>query len=438
MPAFSLRRSSIGAKPASHLPKDVGETLPWKKLGIRLSRLRKGALNVLFICITRMVPRSPNIWLFGHEGGLFAGNPKYLFLWVSMNRPELKPVWIGSDRATCSILREQGFVAHPRRSVAGYWASLRAGAVFYANLLSDVNGTLTHGALLVNLWHGVGLKPIMFGLESNGLPRLIRRWSTPIGRLLLYHLVKQPDILVATSVFMRRHFAGQFRLPIGRCPGLGYPRLDCAADPDLMGLGQKIDQRLGFTFNAERFSETYIYMPTWRDTHRPFLEDALPDLGKLNTILQKRNAVLYIKVHQWSVDRIDSLYKNIKMWPSHVDPSTYFSRLSGLITDYSSVLYDYIFLRDDGAVLYTYDIETYLTEERPLLYPFAENTAGLRADSFEALCAALETGRALEPCDRAAAIREKFWGGCVAPVSPGIVDYVKDMLANPFEAEPAH
>jgi CDP-glycerol glycerophosphotransferase (TagB/SpsB family) len=436
MSAPGLSRSRNDGDPALRPVSVVGKTPLWRKLAIRLGRLGRGCLNALLIFITWLIPRSSDIWLFGHEGGLFAGNPKYLFLWVSTNRPDLKPVWIGSDLTTCRILREQGLIAHRRRSIAGYWATLRAGVAFYANLLSDVNGTLTHGAFLVNLWHGVGLKPIMFGLESNGLPRLLQRWSTPIGSLLFYHLLKQPDILVTTSAFMQRHFAGQFHLPLGRCPGLGYPRLDCAADPELMGLGQTIDERLGFTFNAEGFRETYIYMPTWRDTHRPFLDEALPDLGRLNAILERRNAVLYIKVHQWSMDRIDRRYRNIKTWPSNIDPSTYFTRLSGLITDYSSVLYDYLFLRDDGAILYTYDIETYLTEERPLLYPFAENTAGLRADSFKALCTALETGRALEPCGKAATIREKFWGGCAAPASPVIVDYVSGMLANPL-AEPA-
>lgn len=391
---------------------------------------RAGLLNLVLVNLARLVPRSPRQWLFGHQGGLFAGNSKYLFLWVATNRPDLRAVWLADNDATVRLITDAGFVAYRRWSLRGVRATVRSRVLVYCHGLSDVNARLSGGAYLANLWHGVGLKSTMFGDRTGIMSHYKRRWSNPLGRTLFYAYLKAPDMLATTSDFMQAHFAEQFELPRERCPQLGYPRLDTVADGELRRLAIDLDARQGFRFNPAGRREAYLYMPTWRDTGRPFLTAALPDLDRLNDLLRARDALLYIKLHPWTKESLPAGYSHIASWPDEIETYSYFDQLTGLITDYSSVLYDYLFSRDGGAILYTFDRASYEAEDHALLYPFDENVAGVTVQDFDALCDVLARGTALVPCARAAAIREKFWGGSAVPASPAIVSYIEKAVAR--------
>jgi len=401
---------------------------------------RIAAMNLTILNASGMVPRSPKHWLFGHQGELFAGNSKYLFLWVTLHRPDIHAVWLAHDEATHRLLNEHGLPCHRKWSPAGVLATLRSAVFFYCHGLSDTNARLSKGAMLVNLWHGVGLKSMMFGDINGIMSDYHRNWSNRRGKLLFYEYVTLPDVVATTSDFMQQHFAGQFKMPPERCPQLGYPRLDVVADPELRRLAVEIDKGFGFEFNDRGHDEVYIYMPTRRDTHRSFIDTALPDLPRLSEVLSARNAVLYVKLHPWTRDDWPGDLDNIKLWPNTIEVYTYLDQITGMITDYSSILYDFLFLRDSGSILYTFDYDEFVSNDHTLLYPFDENTAGVRADSFDELCDVIAKGLSLIPDPNVAAVRQKFWGDCVPPMSPVIVDYVENALqgAAPAAAiEPA-
>ncbi len=386
------------------------------------------ALNLTLLNFSRLVPRSPKKWIFGHTGKLFAGNSKYLFLWMKLHRPDIDASWLAHDEATYQLLRAHGLNCHRKWSRAGMLAALRSKVFLFCHGLTDINPRLSKSALLVNLWHGVGIKATMFGDTTGIMSDYRRRWTNWRGRMLFYEYVTLPDIVVTTSDFMQRHFASQFEMPAAQCPPLGYPRLDVATDPELRKLAIAIDNRTGFTFNEDGHKEVYLYMPTFRDTHRPFIDASLPDLARLSDVLSERNAVLYVKLHPWTLESWPGDLKNIRLWPNEVEVYTYLDLVTGLITDYSSILYDYLFLRDSGIILYTFDYDEYLTQDHSILYPFDENTVGVSVSDFEQLCAVIASGESLVADEAAAAVRAKFWGNRIAPMSPVVVDYIEDLL----------
>jgi CDP-glycerol glycerophosphotransferase (TagB/SpsB family) len=379
--------------------------------------------------LSRLSRRRNNHWVFGHQGGVFSGNAKYLFLWISIYRPDVRATWLTDDRQTRNLIRRAGFAAHTRWSLGGVAAALRAKVFVYCHGVEDTNVHLASGAFLLNLWHGVGLKATMYG-DAAGLVSRVqaygRNWFT---RQFFLEYLTPPDVVVSTSPFMQAHFAGQFRLPADRCPQLGYSRLDVCLDGPLRRSAQRIDEAEGFVFNSRAYSEVYIYMPTFRDTGRPFVSQALPDLQRLSEALRARNALLYVKLHRRTRGEEISAYDNIELWPEDVDFYTYLDRFSALITDYSSILYDYLFVRTQGAILYTFDYDQYLKSDRTLLYPFDENTAGVRVGNFDRLVEVLASGAMLGEADRALEVRSKFWGAERAPASPRILAYVEGALA---------
>ncbi|WP_419815160.1 CDP-glycerol glycerophosphotransferase family protein [Glacieibacterium sp.] len=400
------------------------DTSNWVRLA------RAGAINLTLLNLSAAAPRSPKKWLFGHQAGIFAGNTKYMFLWLSLYRPDIEAVWMSHTQKTHDQLIAQGLRSTLKKSSAGIRAALQSGVFFYCHSLFDTNARLSKGAYLVNLWHGVGLKATMFGDKTGIMHDYRANWSTPLGRTLFYEYLKQPDLLVTTSEFTQAHFADQFILPPERCPPLGYPRLDAAADERLRALAVRIDQGFGFEFKAGGFDETYVYMPTWRDTGRDFLEQALPDWDRMAAVLKQRNAVLYVKLHPWTFDSWPGDRDNIRLWPGEVEVYTYLDQLTGLITDYSSIHYDYLFVKRTGSILYTFDYDNYVGNDHSLLYPFDDNTAGIRADTFEQLCETIESGAALEPSPAVDRVREKFWGDSRPPVSGDIAAFVEARLAE--------
>lgn len=398
----------------------------------RVERMLLVLANMVLYPLSRLVPRDPRRWAFGHTKDAFGDNPKYLFLWMALHRPDIRIAWLTGSRETLRMLRDAGYTAHLRWSPKGMIAAQRSRVFVYSHNVGNVNVALSNGALRVNLWHGVGLKAVHFGHRTGVAVRLRELGKTFVGRFRVHQYLAPADVFVTTSDFTQAHFSGQFELPREKCPQLGYPRLDCAADPKLAEAARTIDRKAGFALNPDGFAEIYIYVPTYRDSQRPFLDQALPDLARLSEALRARNALLYVKPHPRTPAATAFGHDNIRRWPDAIDFNTYLAEFKGLITDYSSVLYDYLFVRPTGAILYTFDYAEYQAADRALLYPFDENVAGLRIETFDALCDALRDGAAFDPALSANVerIRQRFWGGSARPASPAIVDYVEALAVS--------
>ena len=372
--------------------------------------------------------RNGRHWLFGHQHGEFAGNAKFLFLYLLLHRPDIKPMWITHRDDVEAHLRTNGLPVCRSNTPGGVRASLQSGVYLYCHGPEDVSVTFGAGAVLVNLWHGVGLKAIQFGdARSNA-----RRYSDPaIGWLKrTYGLASRldPDLLITTSPFTASHFAGQFRMPLERCPPCGYPRLDVALDAKLAAMVSAIDGAKVAALRRERPAEVYVYAPTFRDSVRDFLADALPDPARLNAVLEARNALLYVKLHPHTPVPASWPFARTRRWPPDLDIYSSLSQIDALITDYSSLHYDWIFYSSRGAVLYAPDAEEYARHDRSLLYPFEDNVAGKVARSFDDLLALLASGEALLADPDLPLVRERFWGHEQGPASARVIAAVERFL----------
>jgi len=390
------------------------------RLPARLKLAAALALSLAAYPIARAWPRSDRRWVFGHPGGLFAGNAKYLFLWVILHRPDMEVTWITESEATYALLHQAGLPVAMRWSRRGIWAALSSRVFAFTHDAADINRPLSRGALHLNLWHGVGLKALHTGQKP-------APWPVSWLRSFVY---LPYDTVVSTSDMMQAHFAQQFRLPPDRCPQLGYPRLDCVSDLALADLARAIDASAGFELDPDGHDEIYIYLPTFRDSGRSFFADAFPDIEALAEVLEARNALLYIKPHPRTAEAFPVGHDRIRRWPDAIDFHTYLPAFSGLITDYSSALYDYLFVRRSGAILYTFDYEAYVGADRALLHAFDENVAGQRVADFDALCEVLRSKAAPTATELAKAdeVCRRFWGGSHRPASPAIIRHVETEL----------
>lgn len=378
-----------------------------------------------------LVPRRGDLWVFGAPQDTFSGNPKYLFLWVAQHRRDVEAVWVTGSARTAELLRERGYRCELRWSVAGVRAAARARYHVVANDASDTCLALAGGARVVNLWHGVGIKRILREARVGHNAALARRLWRPDVYLRSGHRFRRPAMVASTSPTMSAHFARSFDVPVQRCPVVGYPRVDPLVDEAFRALCLTFGDYEGLRSRLAGRT-VYLYAPTLRDDDEGFLDEALPDLAALSRALRPTDGVLLLKLHPFTAARVGAGLAgadDVVVWPEGLDLYPVLDEVDCLVTDYSSLLYDYVAVRGSGVVVYAYDLARYVSKDRDLAFDLEENVIGARATSFEQLCEVLSSGAALADLDpsRLAELRSRFWGteGPVRTLaSPAVADAV--------------
>ncbi len=215
------------------------------------------------------------------------------------------------------------------------------------------------GQVLLDTWHGTPLK---------GLGRSIRDNPHTIGNVQRIFLMA--DYLLYPNRFtfnkMREdymiapYFKGKYVLS-------GYPRNDILFNAEA---ADSLREKLGLS--GRRIA---VYMPTWRDCtdeeekqyHSKMLTDALEALDHS----ADENVTVIAKLHHLAAGSIDfSLYKRVIPFPADCETYEVLAAADCLITDYSSVLFDFA---DTGRkiVLYAYDSEQY-QNTRSFYFPVEE------------------------------------------------------------------
>ena len=243
---------------------------------------------------------------------------------------------------------------------------------------------------------------------------------------------RRPDYFLSSTPFQTVKFAKAFRIREEQCLPFGYPRNDILLFPEekrqafLRRFAS--EETWGFIQKFRQYDRVFLYMPTWRESQRNLFAEHL-NLEALHLLMERKNALLVLKPHTNTVvhEHIRSMrYSNLLFLEGSVDIYPLLPYTDVLITDYSSVLYDYLLMPGKGVILYLYDYADYV-KERDFNYPFLDNVAGEIAYTFPELLAAMKR----DAYDTAsyAAIRERFWGDYAGDASRAVADYFLKQLS---------
>ena len=362
-----------------------------------------------------LFPRRKKKWSFGSFRGAFNDNAKYLFIHISENMPEVDSAWISMNKSTVNALRMKGLKAFHVLSPKGVWFALTSKYWFFNAYSSDIMFCLSGGAKLVNLWHGLPMKRIEFDITSGPLAERFVRHSMK-ERFFHPENFQRPDYLLAASNFFSETFARSFRIPVDRCLLMGYPRnaiLNCP-EAERMSFVEKYELENTKSLIADlkegSYNRVFVYLPTWRDSQRDFFSYDF-DLKAMDETLRHCNALLLLKPHaNVSVDErtVEGL-TNVMLLPSTMDIYPILPYTDVLITDYSSVLYDYALMEQKGIILYLYDFQEY-ERERNFTGPFDELAIGKRVFDFDALLSTIREGDYMMDEEVRKAFAHKCWG----------------------------
>jgi CDP-glycerol glycerophosphotransferase len=229
--------------------------------------------------------------------------------------------------------------------------------------------TKREGQVYVQTWHGTPLKRIGFDVSQ---PQFIS------GTRYLDHLeqeVAKWDLLLSPNPFstpiMRRafHYDGEI------CES-GYPRNDVLCSGDSEHVAERVSARLGLPPGKR----VIMYAPTWRDNQyyasgryrfdfRLDLEEAWQRLGD--------DSVILLRGHHHMADDVPvgtrpGFVFNVTPYP---DISELFLVSDVLITDYSSVMFDFA-PTGKPMLFFTYDLEQYRDNLRGFYFDFEAEAPG--------------------------------------------------------------
>lgn len=362
-----------------------------------LKKIKILLTNVVIFLISIFVPKSKGIIIIGSWfGKSFSDNSKYLYLYLNKNIEKYnlkKVVWVTSNESVFEDLNDKGFNVVKKGTLKSYWYHLRAEYHFIDQNHLDIDSYFSIRSQRIQLWHGVGFKNISsIDIEPNKnlmykIKYYLRIITTP-GGWYKY-------IFLSTSNFATKNiFNLSFRLWENKVVESNYPRNIFLLNKDSIKYSDyKVESLINYLKNIKKEKKIILYMPTYRS------EANLTNKRKSKSILNLDNKrevagfIEYLKNNNYYFLNKEHFAGNI----SDLEESNNFLNLDNdidvypileytdlLITDYSSIYADYLFLKKP-IVFYPYDLEKYKNFDKGFLFDYNLVTPGEKAYVIEEL-----------------------------------------------------
>ena len=348
----------------------------------------------LIYSLSFLFPRDNATWIFigwhqNEDRDIFADNCKYLYLYVTAHEKDIDAVWIGGSEKLCTLLRTRGLKAYRVNSLKGAFYSFRARYTFCSAHIQTTNWKYCGGTKIMQLWHGDGIKNMRFMKNE--------RWSLVKFFKYIFSpgLFVDPDFLISSSDFTAKHFiCPSFNVEKKKVLISGLPRYDVLLDNTTRGSDIDVYQELSHLLDKLRSHDPkriILYAPTFRRGEENDLLLKNLQMEQLDQILKKKNEYMVASLHpkfSKTYNNMESPYTNIFFANSDFDKYPLLPRFDLLITDYSSLCIEFIFMQKP-VIFFTYDFESYLKD--PGMYKAMWDVLpNNKVSTFEGLVALLD------------------------------------------------
>ena len=267
------------------------------------------------------------------------------------------------------------------------------------------NMKVRKGQELIQLWHGPGaFKKFGHSRESTDLKRIHKGYQ------------KYSKAIVSSEA-IRTCYAEAFSISLDKVKATGFPRTDDFFDSSMI---EKKKEKLYESYPFLKEKKVILFAPTYRGTQ---IKDAHYDLSELDLEkIYEHFHDQYIFIFKWHpLLYMNNKLKNIQDYNIQEHPDFYYDLSSKrdindlllvtdiLITDYSSVIFDYVLL-NKPVIYFTYDYEEYVNQGRGLYFPFEEYVYGSVATNNDELIQAIQEEKMEE--EKRKIFQEKFMSAC--------------------------
>ncbi len=340
--------------------------------------------KLIALCLLpfRLLPIRQNRILFlSLEGGSaweYSCNPRAFCEYLLAEAPdEYEIVWLFREPEKYAFLHEKGIRTARHFTLQGIAYALTS------RIVITNGGYLTwfpfrRGQLCVNTWHGGGAYKRLEN-DMTGANRATRK--------RMEYSARHTTAFISTCEAFSRLVIRDGFLYKGEILPIGMPRNDIFFSPACEERSRSVREELGLPASCR----LALYAPTFRPAGT--IKEALPAEALLDCLIKQTGEdwhLLY-RAHIQAEDAADPAGRDPRILDvtSYPETQSLLCAADLLITDYSSILWDYA-LTDRPVLLFTPDLEDY-TEKRGFYYDIREWGFPLCRNSSELLTVLKET-----------------------------------------------
>lgn len=336
---------------------------------VKRSRYIKLLYKVIFQLIGLLPAKKKLIIFESYLGKQYSCNPRAIFEYLQKNYPDYDMYW-SVDPRYHTAFSEKGLKTLNRFSIN--WLIAMARAKYWV-FNSRTPGWIPKPKHTVYLqtWHGTPLKKLAADMDEVHMPGT----TTEKYKRNFLNESKRWDFLVSPNQYSSEIFERAFDFS-KQMLETGYPRNDYLYTHN----NESTIQHLKLQLNIPQDKKVILYAPTWRDNEYyevgKYKFNLKLDLQKMKEILGDEYIIL-MRMHYLVAESMDiSAYEGFARDVSkHEDIRELYLISDILITDYSSVFFDYANLKRP-MLFYVYDIDSYRDNLRGFYFDFEREAPG--------------------------------------------------------------
>lgn len=326
--------------------------------------------KLIFHIVGRILPKNKRIVIFeSFLGKQYSDSPRAIYEYMKEHYPEYKMYW-SVERKSMHLFRDVPVI--PVRRFSPKWLLLMNRAKYWvSNSRLPLWIPKPKNTIYVQTWHGTPLKRLAVDMDEVHMPgtnteSYKRNFTTESAKW---------DYLISPNAYSTEIFKRAFKFN-NQVVESGYPRNDYLFE-------QNNDEeivRIKRSLQLPMDKKVILYAPTWRDNQfygrGRYKFDIPMDLKQMKEELGD-DYIVVLRMHYLVAENIDLQdYADFVYDASyHADIRELYLIADMLITDYSSVFFDYANLRRP-MLFYVYDIEEYRDTLRGFYIDFEKEAPG--------------------------------------------------------------
>ena len=286
-------------------------------------------------------------------GKNYSDSPKYIYEYMQQHYPQLNYIWVCARPEQTVI---PGNAIKVQKGSRAYYQAYAKAKYWVSNARLPLYLNKKENQVYIQTWHGTPLKRLANDMKVVRMPGT----TTANYKKNFYSEASRWDYLVSPNRYSTNIFKTAFWMDEARIWEIGYPRNDVLVtrqnDTDYLN-------QIKRDLYLPEDKKVIMYAPTWRDDEFVKKGQYLFDL-KINLAnLQKQigdDYVILLRMHYLIANALDlNGYEDFAIDVSNYnDISELYLISDALITDYSSVMFDYGILKRP-QFFFAYDIEKY-------------------------------------------------------------------------------
>ncbi len=353
-----------------------GETIVTKWL----YKATKGLVVLFYRLMCRILPVKRNRIVFDSSlGKSYAGNPKHIYEYLVANGYDTKwdCIWFyETEKYNIPGMSRQ--VQYGRMRYLYYMATAK---VWVFDTRQPEWLVRRRGTYYIQTWHGTPLKKLALDMED---VFMVGESDIETYKEHFVKNVKTWDYLISQNHFSTETFRRAFDFQKEMLE-IGYPRNDILFRENTPEDIRRYRKKLGLPLDKK----IILYAPTWRDDE--FSDDNKYEFRPQISFEKLRQElsddyIMVVKYHYLIMDAVD--WSPYQGFIYHFDQSRDIAELflvsDILITDYSSVMFDFSILRRP-IFFFAYDLYKYKNELRGFYFSYKQEMPGPISSTTEQL-----------------------------------------------------